>query len=85
MKRLRIVLTLLVMPGILSAFSGMWCFNTFLYLSFWGGQQTGDYTIYNRWKDAGAPCYGWHSDDGAGPDSPQPACWYDSSNTNSGG
>jgi hypothetical protein len=53
----------------------MWIFNIFLYLMFAANSPQ-----YSDFVSAGAPCYvmiGNTSD-------PQPACWYDPNNLNSG-
>jgi hypothetical protein len=52
--------------------------------AFWSAGQTNILFLgaYQQMVAAGFPCYTWH---GAGaPTSPQPFCYYDSNNTNSG-
>jgi hypothetical protein len=56
---------------------GFWSFNLFLYFEF-ASNPTG----YAEFVADGSPCYAWVG--GGEPDSAQPACFYDPTNTNSG-
>lgn len=53
----------------------MWVLNVFLLLCFLFNRP-----VYEEFKAAGVPCYGYYS--WSVPSDPQPACFYDPSNTN---
>ena len=55
----------------------MWLINVFLFLCFMFNPE-----LYQRFKDAGAPCTVNISIDGQQSPDPQPTCFYDPSNTN---
>ena len=59
----------------------MWVFNVWLFLLFVSGPNNAG--VYASMVASGSPCYRYMAAWGNDP-SPQPVCWYDPTNTNSG-
>ena len=54
----------------------MWILNIWLYLAFLAGKQTGDYSLYQSMRSAGATCHVAAPWQDAPVDAP-PVCFYD--------
>jgi hypothetical protein len=76
MKKRALLLCLLLAIAA-SAQSGFWAFNQFLYFEYISNP-----AAYAQMVADGDACYAWVG--GGTPDSQQPGCFYDPSNTNSG-
>lgn len=53
----------------------MFVFNVILYLAFYAGAITGDWTAYRSFISQGAECYSYHADWGNEDPTPPP-CFY---------